>query len=250
MKKKKDFLSYLPIIMIVAGCICLVYALYCGYRWLNPAPLDFSSGSSASASVSSGTPSPTIQPSSDDPTATYPEGKLFVTSGRARYESGTMFLTVERLGLQEIPVLGDVTEETLKHGVGLYDYSQTPGTGNRNVSIAGHRDIYNMEFYQIDKLTDGDLMVLTYEGKRYTYLYRDTKIVEEDDWSPIYIQGFSCLTLTSCHPIAVASHRMIVRAELQSIEDVAAPPVAASESAASVNLAEPASVPASSAVAS
>ena len=50
-------------------------------------------------------------------------------------------------------------------------------------------------------------------------MYDQTTIVEETDWSPIYSQGVSCITLTSCEPIGVADHRIIVRGILDSIVD-------------------------------
>ena len=62
-------------------------------------------------------------------------------------------------------------------------------------------------------------MYLRDEHKIYRYIYNQTTIVEETDWSPIYSQGFSCLTLTSCEPIGVADHRIVVRATLDQISD-------------------------------
>ena len=55
----------------------------------------------------------------------------------------------------------------------------------------------------------------------YRYIYDQTTIVEENDWSPIYSQGFSCITLTSCEPIGVADHRIIVRGKLDAIDPFA-----------------------------
>ncbi|MEM1483340.1 class E sortase [Oscillospiraceae bacterium PP1C4] len=145
----------------------------------------------------------------------YPTDVLFITLERESYVDGAMVLRVPRLEL-ETPVMDGTDEQALKKGVGLYEYAQTPGEGNCNVSIAGHRDIHGCEFYNIDKVTDGDLLYLEYNGMLYTYQYKQTEIVQADDWSPIYCKTFSCLTLTSCHPIGTSQKRIIVTAELVS----------------------------------
>ena len=91
------------------------------------------------------------------------------------------------------------------------------------MSIAAHRNksrngiISEWFFYYIDTLCEDDYIYLTDSTKIYRYRYDQTTIVEEKDWSPIYSQGVSCITLTSCEPIGVATHRIIVRAILDDI---------------------------------
>ncbi len=98
-----------------------------------------------------------------------------------------------------------------------------PGTGNRNVSIASHRNtsrggvIGEWFFYYIDTLTTGDYLYLVNSEFIYQYEYDQTTVVDAYDWGPIYSQGFSCLTLTSCEPIGVSTHRIIVRSKLVDI---------------------------------
>lgn len=148
-----------------------------------------------------------------------PTDKLVITPERQKYESGQLRLKIPKLDV-DTPVMNGTDNKSLKQGPGLYEYAQLPGEGNRNVSIAGHRDIYGSVFYYIDKLGKDDLMYLQDDKNIYEYIYSETEIIEPDDWSVIYPQGFSCLTLTSCHPIGVSSHRIIVRAKLNSITPV------------------------------
>lgn len=157
-----------------------------------------------------------------------PHDKLFITVERQKYQDGDLTLIIPKLE-KTLPVYNGVTNEDLKKGVGLYDYAQLPGEGNRNVSIAGHRNTVvagvisdNAPFYYVDTLEEGDYLYLRDDAHVYRYLYKDTTVVEPDDWGPIYSQGFSCLTLTTCEPIGPGTHRMIVRAELDEIFDVAA----------------------------
>jgi LPXTG-site transpeptidase (sortase) family protein len=154
-----------------------------------------------------------------------PQDKLFITAERQAYKDGDLALRIPKLDVNE-PVLSGVDPATLKRGIGLYDYAQLPGEGNPNVSIAGHRNglrkgkiTDTVPFYYLDTLTAGDYLYLIDSQHIYRYLYHDTEIVEANDWRPIYSQGYSCLTLTSCHPIGVADHRIIVRSELDMIFD-------------------------------
>jgi LPXTG-site transpeptidase (sortase) family protein len=75
--------------------------------------------------------------------------------------------------------------QTLSKGVGLYEYAQLPGEGNRNVSLAGHRNGLDKNgnvtdhapFYYVDTLGEGDYFYLTGGGRIYRYLYDDTWVV-------------------------------------------------------------------------
>lgn len=145
--------------------------------------------------------------------ATYPTDRLFITKSREEYEDGTLRLVVPRMGV-DCQVVDGVDDETLKRGPGLYDYAQLPGYGNPNVSIAGHRDIYGAHFMEIHTLIPGDYLYLVYEGKVYRYRFLENKIVQADDWSPIYCRNFSSITLTSCDPIHTSINRIIATGEL------------------------------------
>lgn len=151
-----------------------------------------------------------------------PYNKLFITVERQKYKNGDLTLIIPKLNLNE-PVQNGTDTNALSKGPGLYDYAQLPGEGNRNVSIAAHRNhsnngiIREWFFYYIDTLCDGDYLYLTDKKYIYQYIYDQTIIVEDNDWSPIYSQGFSCLTLTSCEPIGIATHRIVVRSSLKQI---------------------------------
>ena len=172
-----------------------------------------------------GTPrAPSPQPTLDlySRSKDLPYDKLFITKERQNYQTGDLTLVIPKLSLVE-PVQNGTSTEALALGPGLYDYAQLPGEGDRNVSIAAHRNhsrngvISEWFFYYIDTLDTGDYLYLTDTRSIYRYQYDQTTIVEEDDWSPIYSQGVSCITLTSCEPIGVADHRIIVRGILDEI---------------------------------
>lgn len=166
------------------------------------------------------TPAPTLDLYSRS--TDLPYDKLFITKERKQYKNGDLTLIIPKLSLKE-PVQNGTDTTSLNKGPGLYDYAQLPGEGDRNVSIAAHRNkshngvISEWFFYYIDTLCENDYIYLTDKKNIYRYRYDQTTIVEENDWSPIYSQGVSCITLTSCEPIGVADHRIIVRAILDDI---------------------------------
>ncbi len=221
----KNKYSVIGTALFVLGLLIFLYAVYLNFSAHTNRNTESISESAHSAEASlpqssaidlepeSSSFSASSQPESES--IVYPTDRLFLTKSRQDYTDGKMVLRIPRLEL-EVPVMGGTDDESLKKGVGLYEYAQLPGESNCNVSIAGHRDIYGCEFYYIDQITDGDLLYLEYNGTCYTYEYKQTEIVAADDWGPIYSKDFSCLTLTSCHPIGTSQKRMIVTAELIS----------------------------------
>ena len=198
--KRRSPASWAGAVLMAAGFVFLVLALYMNRLW----PFGPPEGVQASPRD----PAIFAVPEEDPP-----GDKLFISTERQQYQSGTLRLVIPQLEL-DLAIQNGVYEASLEQGPGLYDYAQLPGTGNRNVSIAGHRDIHGSPFYYVDTLTDNDYLYLIYDGTVYRYTYKSTTIVADDDWGPIYSQGFSCLTLTSCDPIGTTQNRIIVQAEL------------------------------------
>lgn len=173
-------------------------------------------------------PTPTLPTEPEDPIIPdevdgLPVGKLVITPERTQYIGGTLTLRIP--AIEVVATVNNGTEpDDLRSGVGLYEYAQLPGEGNRNVSIAGHRNGLSQgkvtdkaPFYYIDRLKEGDYIYLVDKTNIYRYVWQSTEIVEADDWNPIYTTGTSCITITSCHPIGISDHRIIVRGELDDI---------------------------------
>lgn len=184
-----------------------------------PAPSAVSpTAAPAPAAAPTATPEPTPMPWPEADDGGLPQDRVFITEARKNYKSGSMRLIIPKLEV-DVPVLDGVDEKTLLQGEGLYDYAQLPGETGGNVSIAGHRNWIrggkitdDVPFYYLHTIGPGDCLYLADEEHIYQYVWDQTRIVEADDWSVIYCQGFSCLTLTTCTPIGVADHRYVVRA--------------------------------------
>lgn len=170
------------------------------------------------------TPTPlTYKEVLEEPEDGLPTDKVFVSDTRKGYQSGDLRLIIPKLEVDEL-ILDGVDEQTLLQGEGLYDYAQLPGEGRSNTSIAGHRNwirggkiTLDQPFSFLDTLTEGDYLYLVYGENIYQYLFEYQEVVEPDDWGPIYKTDHSCVTLTTCTPVGVSDHRLIVRGALVDI---------------------------------
>ena len=185
-------------------------------------PLGFNAAEIEGELPGGGQPIPWPDDGLPDPADDLPTDKLFITTERRNYREKDLRLVIPALAIDE-PVYDGTATATLNKGACLYEVSQLPGKGNRNVSIAGHRNgvkngkITEIMFYHLDKVGEGDYLYLCDAEKVFRYLYKYTVVVEEKDWSEIYSKGYSSLTLTTCTPIGVADHRLIVCAALDGI---------------------------------
>ena len=150
------------------------------------------------------------------PTPVFDTIKEIGYTERSLYESYDMGLIVKRMGVKS-RVIGGTSLAELKKAPGLYETSALPDEEKGNVIIAAHRDVYGAWFYNIDKVRAGDEMKIYFGDKIYVYEYKDTNIVEKNDWSLLKEEEEPMLILTSCHPKGTSEKRIIVRAVLKEI---------------------------------
>jgi len=113
----------------------------------------------------------------------------------------------------DVPVVEGVDWEQLKKGAGHLIGSANPGERG-NLFLAGHNDIYGEIFRKLEQLTIGD-EVIVYSGQQpFRYIVRAARIVEPDDVSVMYATSTPVLTLLTCYPYMIDSHRLVVIAEL------------------------------------
>ncbi|MBN1287224.1 MAG: class D sortase [Anaerolineae bacterium] len=109
-------------------------------------------------------------------------------------------------------VIGD-DPEALKHGVGHHIGSANPGM-HGNMVLSAHNDIYGEIFRELDVLEPGDEVVVSTMAQDYRYVVRETRIVgPRDTWVMAPTQS-ATLTLISCYPYWVDTHRIVVFADL------------------------------------
>jgi sortase A len=120
-------------------------------------------------------------------------------------------LKIPALGCDVVVVEG-TTGSALRAGAGHYPQTPLPCEIG-NVAIAGHRTTYGKPLANVDKLKQGDLIILETPIGSCTYeISRDVFIVDKADFSVIAPTPDRTLTLTSCHPKGSAKQRIIVRA--------------------------------------
>ena len=213
--------------LAVLAAACLIAALALLLPREEPAP---PAGTPAPSPSPAPTPEPEPVPTpSETPEETgdeLPTGVWAITEERQAYVEDSLTLYIPCIDITR--AVHDGTDEaTLNRGVGLYEHAQLPGEGNRNVSMAGHRNGIDKNgnitpyapFYYIDQVGEGDYLYLYDSEHVYRYLYEKTWVVEPDDWGPIATAGYSCITITSCTPIGVSDHRIVVRGALDQIFD-------------------------------
>src|SRR5215203_467355 len=133
-----------------------------------------------------------------------------------------MSLTINTLGLRNVPVISSSSTRALDQGVihlpgTSYPWSDTP---ERNVYLAGHRLGWpgtgsHLVFYRLDELGRGDKITLRdREGRRYHYMVVESfEVGPFDRWVTGRVRGRDLLTLQTCTPIPTFEKRLIVRAE-------------------------------------
>lgn len=130
----------------------------------------------------------------------------------------------DTLGILEIPKIGltvaigkDVSKDTLKYSVGHFEGTALPGEKG-NCAIAGHRSYtYSQFFNRLDEVAVGDTVTIRTSKGIFSYVVYDKFVVEPSRVEVLNSTDDATLTLVTCTPIRVATHRLIIKARLQQI---------------------------------
>jgi sortase A len=116
----------------------------------------------------------------------------------------TMYLTIPRLGLKDIPVQEGTSETVLSEGVGHVYGTGYPWEKGSNTYIAGHRlgypgTISDHVFWGLPSLARGDEIILTDSlGQTYTYRVSDMLEVPPSDLAVTAPTGRDIVSLQTC----------------------------------------------------
>jgi sortase A len=133
-----------------------------------------------------------------------------------------MGLTIHSIGVYNAPVFDSDSQWALATGVAHVPETSLPWSqsAQRNVYLAGHRMGYRgtwsrMIFYNLDKLKEGDKVVLKDRtGRPYEYRVSETFLAEpSDSWVMGQVRGRDMVTLQTCTPYPTFQKRLIVRAD-------------------------------------
>ena len=124
----------------------------------------------------------------------------------------------------KLPIYHGVEEKVLQQGVGHVRESSLPiGTINQNSMLLGHSGVPNSKlFTELDRTKIGDLIKITVLRHELYYRIYDTKVVEPDDLvEELKVEeGRDLITLVTCVPYSVNSHRLVIHAERYEQEGV------------------------------
>ncbi|MBT1182413.1 class E sortase [Bifidobacterium sp. CP2] len=163
--------------------------------------------------------------SGDTKIAKAQEGDPPVQPENASYGDLVAELYVPRFGQNwaRNVVEGTDAAQLARHGLGHYETTQMPGELG-NFAIAGHRSGYGEPLGEIDKLQEGDYIVIRTQDYWYVYQYTKFKIVTPDAVEvvapnpehPGEQPTKRMITLTTCEPkYTTATHRWIAWGELK-----------------------------------
>ena len=116
----------------------------------------------------------------------------------------------------ELPIYRGTNAETLEQGIGhLRNTSLPVGGENSHCVLTGHTGMpRSMLFTDINKLQNGDMFYIQFIDEIHAYKVDQVKIVEPYDSSDLgIIPGKDYITLLTCYPYGINSHRLLVRGE-------------------------------------
>ena len=114
----------------------------------------------------------------------------------------------------ELPIYHTTSEAVLQSGIGHFPSSSLPVGGESTHSVlTGHRGLPSkILFTDLDKLVEGDVFYIKILGETFAYQVDQILTVLPEDTKALSIEpGKDYLTLVTCTPYAVNTHRLLVR---------------------------------------
>lgn len=114
----------------------------------------------------------------------------------------------------ELPIYHTTSEAVLKSGIGHFPSSSLPvgGEGSHAV-LTGHRGLPSRKlFTDLDQIINGDIFYIRIQGEMLAYEVDQILTVLPEETDALQIEpGKDYVTLVTCTPYAVNTHRLLVR---------------------------------------
>lgn len=164
----------------------------------------------------------------ESPTGESPTGERAGSGGGGDPQSTaapggeTMFLTIPKLGLEDVAVpTADSQVELDREGIIHFDDGGVPWKEGSNTFIVGHALGFLFTrvpyvFYELDQLKPGDeILVEDGAGNAYNFeVYDRVTVKPEDFWVTHPIKDKTTISLQTCTPVPTFENRLIIRGEL------------------------------------
>lgn len=129
--------------------------------------------------------------------------------------SGMMgYIEIPRINIRD-PIYHTVEEKVLQKGIGHLPTTSLPVGGKAtHTALSGHRGLPSSRlFTDLDRVREGDIILISVLTRTLAYEVYKIDIVEPDEADSLEIDpNDDLLTLITCTPYAVNTHRLLVHA--------------------------------------
>ena len=113
-----------------------------------------------------------------------------------------------------LPIYHGTSDEVLQKGAGHLEVTYLPiGGKNRHSVISAHRGLPSAElFTRLDEIEEGDIFYIHVLEKTLEYKVDQITVIDPEDLASLAVEpGKDLVTLLTCTPYAVNTHRLLVR---------------------------------------
>ena len=131
------------------------------------------------------------------------------------------YIQITTIGVN-LPIYHGVEENVLQVAIGHIEGTSLPvGGESTHAVVSGHRGLPSAKlFSDLDKLEEGDRFTITIMNRVLTYEVDQIRIVEPTDVSDLSIvSGEDYVTLVTCTPYGINTHRLLVRGHRIEVDD-------------------------------
>ena len=124
-------------------------------------------------------------------------------------------IEIENIGVN-LPIYHGTEENVLQVGIGHLEGTSFPtGTPTTHAILSGHRGLPSSKlFTDLDQMIEGDTFLLHIMNKTFAYQVDQINIVLPEETQDLAIvDGKEYVTLVTCTPYGVNTHRLLVRAK-------------------------------------
>ena len=124
-----------------------------------------------------------------------------------------------------LPIYHGTDDEVLSKGVGHLQGSSLPVGGENSRSVlTAHRGLPNSKlFTRLDELETGDLIFLDISSRKLAYEVENIEVIDPEDMDKLQtVGGKDLITLVTCTPYGINTHRLLVTAHQVPYSEMAA----------------------------
>jgi len=125
-------------------------------------------------------------------------------------------IVIDAIGV-DAPIIAGDSWEDLKLGVGHRQGTADPG-GNGNMVLSAHNDTYGEIFRYLNDLEPGDEILVYTTDLVYRYITSRSEIVAPTQIEVMAPTEHASLTLITCYPYLLDTHRVIIKADLATAQ--------------------------------